>query len=569
MQNLYLSINQYNMKNFLLLFSLLFLTAIQAQKTPNALQITYIKSSNGTIIENQDLLIVYADKKQTIVTTEKIISKKATFPYESFYLNRLSNHWFQTAQLSPTKSISTVDSLAINNQKFTFSSETKKILGYLCKKATISINSNTIDIWYTDNLELKGAPSQLGQNLGLVLEVTRNNNYSIIASKVEKLKNIPAELAGIQNPKTITDVLNYRDELWKSRFTTIPIFENEIVNFSGESKSNDSIFRFANGTVIARKIKVGRIPNGSQVFVDLKEQSNGDAYDRTGSVFVIPMKSEITFFDALHEGKEILPIYNNGNGKDYQGVVQTEQFSPIIELMRFFTPFGVSHFNYLQLKNKEWEESVFYRQDISDLTTILNNQEVIIGVFIGNYDKGGHKVSLNLTIHEEENSKAKTNKIIPLFNTVNVMEMAGQEYGTMFNSEKGLEVTFTLNQDLNNAKLRYITTGHGGWENGDEFVPKKNSVFLDKKEVFTFTPWKTDCGSYRNYNPASGNFENGLSSSDYSRANWCPGTTTNPIFIELGNLKAGEHTIIIKIPQGENEGGSFSAWNVSGVLMGE
>lgn len=557
------------MKNFLLLFSILLFTSIQAQKNPNAVKITFLKSSNGKVIENQDLTIVYADKNQTIVSSEKIISGKATLPFESFYLNRLNRHWFQTAQLSSNKSISTIDSLTINNQKFTFSNETKKILDYECKKATIIINSNTIDVWYTENIGLKGAPSILGQNLGLVLEVTRNNNYSVIASKVQQLKSIPNEIVKVPNSKTVTDVLTYRDELWKSRFTTIPIFENEIINFSGESKSNDSIFRFANGTVIAKKIKIGKIPNGSQVFIDLKEQSNGDAYDRTGSVFVIPMRYEITFFEALQKGKEVLPIYDNGNGKEYQGVVQTEKFSPLIELMRFFTPFGVNHFNYLQLKNKEWEEAAFYRQDISDLASILNNQEVIIGVFIGNYDKGGHKVSLNLTIHDEENSKAKMNKIIPLFNTVNVMEMAGQEYGTMFNSEKGLEVTFNLIEDLSNAKLRYITTGHGGWENGDEYLQKKNSIFLNGQEAFSFTPWKTDCASYRNYNPASGNFENGLSSSDYSRSNWCPGTTTNPIFIELGNLKAGKHTVTIKIPQGENEGGSFSSWNVSGVLVGE
>ena len=557
------------MKNFLLLFSILLFTSIQAQKNPNAVKITYLKSSNGKVIENQDLTIVYADKNQTIVSSEKIISGKATLPFESFYLNRLNRHWFQTAQLSSNKSISTIDSLTINNQKFTFSNETKKILDYECKKATIIINSNTIDVWYTENIGLKGAPSILGHNLGLVLEVTRNNNYSFIASKVQQLKSIPNEIVKVPNSKTVTDVLTYRDELWKSRFTTIPIFENEIINFSGESKSNDSIFRFANGTVIAKKIKIGKIPNGSQVFIDLKEQSNGDAYDRTGSVFVVPMRYEITFFEALQKGKEVLPIYDNGNGKEYQGVVQTEKFSPLIELMRFFTPFGVNHFNYLQLKNKEWEEAAFYRQDISDLASILNNQEVIIGVFIGNYDKGGHKVSLNLTIHDEENSKAKMNKIIPLFNTVNVMEMAGQEYGTMFNSEKGLEVTFNLIEDLSNAKLRYITTGHGGWENGDEYLQKKNSIFLNGQEAFSFTPWKTDCASYRNYNPASGNFENGLSSSDYSRSNWCPGTTTNPIFIELGNLKAGKNTVTIKIPQGENEGGSFSSWNVSGVLVGE
>ncbi|WP_022826852.1 GLPGLI family protein [Flavobacterium antarcticum] len=556
------------MKNIFLLFAVLLFTGIQAQKKPNAVQITYIKSSNGTVLENQDPILIYADKNQTIVTSEKIASKKAAFPYEFFYLNHSSKHWFQTAQLNENKSISTVDSTSIANQKFTYGTETKKILGYVCKKATTSINSNTIDIWYTNELDLKGAPSALGQDLGLVLEVTRNGNYSITASKVQKLKSIPTEIIQIPSAKSTTDVLSYRDELWKSRFTTISIFENETINFSDKSISNDSIFRFAAGTVIAKKIKVGKIPNGSQVFIDLKEQSNGDAYDRTGSVFVIPTNSKISFFDALQNGKAVLPLYENGNGKQYQGVVKTNEYTPVVELMRFFTPFGVNHFNYLKMKNKDWEEAVFYRQDISDLASVLNDQEVIVGVFIGNYDQGGHKVSLNLTIHEEE-SKAKAKKVISLFNTLNVMEMAGQDYATMFNSDKGLEVKFTLTEDVANAKLRYITTGHGGWGNGDEFVPKKNSIFLDNQETFSFTPWKTDCGSYRNYNPASGNFENGLSSSDYSRSNWCPGTTTNPLFIDLGNLNAGEHTITIKIPQGENEGNSFSSWNVSGVLIGE
>jgi hypothetical protein len=149
------------------------------------------------------------------------------------------------------------------------------------------------------------------------------------------------------------------------------------------------------------------------------------------------------------------------------------------------------------------------------------------------------------------------------------MEMAGQEYATLFNHEKGLEVTFTLDKEFKNAKLRYITTGHGGWENGDEFVPKKNTILLNGKEVFSFIPWRQDCGAYRLFNPASGNFNDGLSSSDLSRSNWCPGTATQPVDIALGNLQPGTYTLQVTIPQGAPEGGSFSAWNVSGVLFGE
>jgi hypothetical protein len=143
-----------------------------------------------------------------------------------------------------------------------------------------------------------------------------------------------------------------------------------------------------------------------------------------------------------------------------------------------------------------------------------------------------------------------------------------QNYGTLFEDEKGLLFEFDLETPLKNAHLRYVVTGHGGWENGDEFVPKTHEIILNHQMIQALIPWRSDCGSYRLYNPASGNFNNGLSSSDYSRSNWCPGMVTFPIMIPLGDLNAGKHQIQIKIPQGKPEGGSFSAWNISGVLLG-
>jgi GLPGLI family protein len=528
-------------------------------------KISYTKSSNGKLIENQDSIIVFSNSNQTLITSQSIIENKATYPYEFSLIDRKNNNINQLAKLKANKLIATIDSTSIAKQTFELLDDEKKILGYTCKKAKTIINSNTIEIWYTNELTIKGGPSILGQNLGLVLETNRNGNFIVTAAKVEKTKQFPEVL---KSEKAL-DLLTYRDELWKSRFTTISVFKEEIINFSDAFKSNDSIMRFANGTIAVRKISIPAIAKGSQVFLDVTEQSNGDAYDRTGSVFIIPMQKSKSFFEGLQNGVKALPIYDNGNGKLYQGIVATETYTPLLELMRFFTPFGIKQYNTITLKDKTWEDRVSYRQDVSELTAAMSNQEVYIGTFIGNYDKGGHKVSVNLTIHpEEEVTIAKPSEVIALFNTNNVMEMAGQEYGTLFSSNKGLEVTFNLEKDLKNARIRYITTGHGGWENGDEFVPKRNSIYLDGKEVFHFTPWREDCGSYRLYNPASGNFPNGLSSSDYSRSNWCPGTMTNPVYIELEDLKAGSHTIQVKIPQGANEGPSFSSWNVSGVLLG-
>ncbi|WP_025145938.1 PNGase F N-terminal domain-containing protein [Pedobacter jeongneungensis] len=555
---------------YILVFSVFISFNLQAQgvlKSNAVYKITYSRSADGKPKEDRNPAITITSTKQNLISNTNILDRKAKYPFEQSIVTKPEQILFQVADLGINNQIATADSAAIGKQVFEFGTETKVILGYTCKRATTVVNSNRIDLWYTTDAGIKAAPTSLGQSLGLVLEQVRNGNSFVTATKIEEVKNTqPIDLKKIV--AKLTDGLTYKDLLWKSRFTTLKVFDNETINFIDKPQSNDSIFRFAGGTVIARKVKFPVLAN-PDVFVDLTEQSNGDAYDRTGSVFIIPTDKTVSLMDALKNSVKALPVYDNGNGKQYQGVVATANYNPVIELMRFFTPFGVGKYNTLKLKDKNWAEKVYYRQDVSELFPLVNGKEAWVAVFIGNYDKGGHKVSLNITLHNGGRSKEAKEVILPLFNSTNVMEMAGQEYATMFSSDKGLEVSFTLTKDLKDAKLRYITTGHGGWGNGDEFVPKKNTIWLDEKEAFAFTPWRQDCGSYRLSNPASGNFESGLSSSDLSRSNWCPGTVTNPNWISLGDLKAGSHTIKVTIPMGKPEGGSSSAWNVSGVLLGE
>ncbi|VXB56122.1 MULTISPECIES: GLPGLI family protein [Chryseobacterium] len=530
-------------------------------------EIQYESSYNGKTQPNQNQTIVWVNENENFILNTKIKEQKSDYPFEISKIEKPSNTIISYAFLKPNEAISTSDKESIAKQEFELTTQTKKILGYNCKKAVTKINSNTIEVWYTNDLKIKGGPSSLGQNLGLVLQVERNGNSATTAVSLKKIKTTGIDKI-INKTIPTKDLLSYKDLLWKSRFTTLKVFENEIINFSDQSKSDEKIKRFANGTIILKKVKFPKIALGDNIFVELKQQSNGDAYDRTGTVFFIPEEKSQTFFDGLEKGAKTLPLYENGNGKQYHGVVSNQNYQPTVELMRFFTAFGINKFNHIELKDKTWQTVSPFRQDITELKPSLSEKELWIGTFIGNYDKGGHKVSLDITIHNSEQIVNKNNKVIPLFNTTNIMEMAGQDYATMFNNNKGLFVEFNLEKDLKNVQLRYITTGHGGWENGDEFIPKANSIYLDGKMAFSFIPWRTECGSYRLFNPASGNFADGLSSSDLSRSNWCPGTVTNPNFISLGDLKAGKHTIQVKIPQGEPEGTSFSAWNISGVLLG-
>lgn len=529
-------------------------------------KITYHAFRNDQVMSS-DPTIVFADKHKTILTKQSILDNKFRQTAEQSIIDISSKIIYRKSTFQNRKSIYSADSSAFNRISFTDTDEYKNIVGKNARKATTSINSNAIEIFYTTELPIHAAPNDVGISKGLVLEYRRNGNSGLVAVQIEELKEFPAGLE-IPNDNQVLDILTYRNEVWKSKFIQIPIFNNEKISFDPDNVKSDSILRFAAGTVIVKKIKVPELLNDSQAFIELVEKSNGDAYDRTGSVFFIADDQPVTFFDGMKKGMNTLPKYDVGDGKDYLGMVRTNTFSPVYELMRFFTPFGVSHFNdRLTLKGKTWQDSVTYRQDISEFITVMSGKEIYVGTYIGNYDKGGHIVSLEMTIHPGNSNYAKNTDAISLFNTTNVMEMGGQTYPTLFGSDKGLEFEFELKEDVKNARLRYITTGHGGWWNGDEFVPKVNSIYLNEELKFQFTPWRVDCGSYRLYNPVSGNFDSGLSSSDLSRSNWCPGTITYPNYIDMGDLKAGKHKIKVHIPQGPQEGDSQSFWNVSGALL--
>ncbi|QAA81123.1 GLPGLI family protein [Aequorivita sp. H23M31] len=554
------------MKSLLLslfLFLVVFPSAVQAQKS---YKITYLSSDHGKTDRDQDPIVLLVNDEMVKGTSIKKLAGKADYPYQEFYINWKTEpaEYIRTAHFSADKSLETIDTNFLGRYEYKLTDETKKILGYTCYKAVTIVNSNNIELWYTKDLPYKASPVGMGQELGVVLEYVRNGNTAITASEIKKVK------LDISMPQMeVVDALSYNDALWKSSFIQIPVFENEQINFVDNPKTtDDGVLRFASGTVILKKVKIPELKPGTQGFVQAIQKSLGDAYDRTASIFLIRKSDKETFLHGMQKGMDSIETYENGNGTLYKGMVASEIFEPSIELMRFFTPFGVDHFNdRVKLKGKEWLHEVIYRQDISEFVDALSGQEVYIGGFIGNWDKGGHDLSLELTFHPGWETKVPKTQILPLFNTTSVMEMGGQGYPTMFDTEKGLKVNFELKEAAKNVQLRYITTGHGGWSGGDEFNQKPNSIYLDGKQISSFIPWRTDCGSYRLYNPVSGNFENGLSSSDLSRSNWCPATITPPEYIDLGDLPAGKHIIEVNIPQGASEGNSFSYWNVSGVLL--
>lgn len=442
---------------------------------------------------------------------------------------------------------------------------------YIC-----SINSNRLEFVVQKGVRYEVSPMpSYGRLGGVLLEFWRNGQKLMELARWDK-KQVPAQNSSSNVMRVSGRDLNRIKT--EHLVQTTRIFDDvqlcwgkKNAHLDGEM-AFDSVYHFAGGTLAMKRIKLPQLPTHYQHFMELHQHSNGDAYDRTGSVFVIPHRMSRTFFEGMNNHPDSLPIMVDRAGNKFQGISLTDNYEPIVELIRFFTPFGVGHFNdRVRIDGIEWRDEAYYKQDVTELSDLLSG-DVWIGVFIGNYDGGGHKVTLDLKSYPQSyvlgSVEKRYREIIPLFTTTNVLEMAGQNYGQLFGGDS-LTVSFEIPEGTENVRLRYLTTGHGGWGGGDEFNPKPNTIIIDGKKCFEYTPWRCDCGRYREWNPVSGTSWDGTTSSDYSRSGWCPGTATQPTYFDLGMMTPGTHTITVAIPQGAPIQGGLSFWNVSGTLLVE
>lgn len=564
---------------------LLVSTHLQAQnilkkvKKATAIEVTYQSSYKGNVRPGKMLMRVNGDQ----VALESVVERRPDAetrpvdperpvmkqPIQKSYMDYGQNKSFRVAELPDGRFISTAVPFTVGKttptQDFKEELGEETYLGLKCKKVRSIVNSNTIDIWYTQELNFKGTPQyNVGVPDGLVLRVVRNGDTVQEAVDINPMKPEGSLLPTTWGEDM--DSYEYQYEINHANELVYTIFDQQTIAFNGaklpDNLKDSEMYQAGGGTIILKKVKLPNYVKDRDCFVEVIQYSDGDAYDRTGSVFVVPTDKKQSFLDAMRDLNSVSSFKAN-DGIEYHGLVSTPEYNVPLELMRFFTGFGVRKYNHNKVRGQEWVDSVVYKTNVTPLIDNLKD-EVWIGAYIGNWDAKGHKVSLKLHYYPEgENPVHKT---MPLFNTVNYLEQAGQPYPTfMLNDD--LKVKFTLKEPVKQAALLYTTTGHGGWGNGDEFNQKINTILLDGKNVISFIPWRDDCATYRNWNPCSGNFSNGESSSDLSRSNWCPATVTNPDYIFLGDLEPGEHTITVQIPQGAPEGGSNSYWCLSGTLI--
>lgn len=110
---------------------------------------------------------------------------------------------------------------------------------------------------------------------------------------------------------------------------------------------------------------------------------------------------------------------------------------------------------------------------------------------------------------------------------------------------------FTVPENVKDSKVVFITSNHGANANGEEYNRRLHLVYVDGELFTTYTPGGKSCEPYRFYNTQS----NGIYGTRVKRdevwmkvSNWCPGDAIPIRYLELGEFEAGEHEIMIRVP---------------------
>ncbi len=379
----------------------------------------------------------------------------------------------------------------------------------------------------------------------------------------------------------------------------INVFDHAHVQFLPDSlgtyvgEDPSGIIHLTNGRIILKKITLPHYTRRVSATLTVRVESDGDRWDKSGSVFVIPKDAAPVNLLSIAKGEAKFPAVDSTKYEKLIGTVPGEGYLPTVELLRFMTPFGVGYYSRRDTSERSrtrpvyidgWAEETCWKADITDLFPLIQD-ECYIGVFIDTWTAEGYLSSVDIEIEESpcEYDPLPRRHVLPLVNTIYYI---GQEYPDIF-ARRPLCVDFELPKTASNATLKYIVTGHGGHSGGDEFTPQRNIVTLDNENLLDFTPWRRDCASYRRFNPTSGvwaqkrdvsfygrrgretkTIDEMLASSDLSRSNWCPGSDVPPISSEVGMMAAGPHRLSISIPDAQPmKGNEMNHWLISCYLV--
>lgn len=370
---------------------------------------------------------------------------------------------------------------------------------------------------------------------------------------------LPAVLAaGSLNMSAAEDGVEKRVNIFKD-----VVFYDGYLGEVVDKDLDDGVLRFRNSLYSVRLDPEAISDMGSDLRMEVTIGALCDNYDRLGNVNIalVPKGSESYEYDEVER----------------------------IEVTRFITPF--------MNKNKAPTE-VPYDYDIANVGRLLKdaalnaeydfwmefelfgipyaaNKEIIGCSNRNDVFEGTIDLLYTPSAHKEEG-----NILVPIFvkrpedkGNVNFNSYTESATDTLGVTTRSFE--FYVPEDVADSRIYLILTNHGAAQNGEEYVRRRHLVYADGEILLAYTPGGVSCEPYRKYNTQQNGIYGLLVRNDTyweSFSNWCPGQAVPIREVHTGALKAGNHTVMIRVPDAEfygNDGDFRPSLYFHGVKEGE
>lgn len=332
-------------------------------------------------------------------------------------------------------------------------------------------------------------------------------------------------------------------------FDAVRFYDGYLVEKNPEDPTLDGILRHRTSLYAIKLTDEQLAQIGDSLEMHVRVQACCDNYDRIGNVNIafVP-KGQATYkpdeVQRIEIGRFITPFMNKNKKPDtvpyeykvpylsyiFRDSELRAQYDIWVELEIFGVPYAANQ----QIKGCADRSDVFLGtlkfSTINENRGVMTDKDVLVPIVIKNPEYIAHNLN-------------------------NYDERATDEIGKTIKT-----YTFTVPKDVADGQLVVVTSNHGANEGGEEYNRRWHYIYYDGGEepVMVYKPGRNSCEPFRKYNTCPNGIYGYFKRSDetwQSFSNWCPGDVIDNRIIDLGEVKAGTHTVCISVPDAEFVGG--------------
>lgn len=328
-------------------------------------------------------------------------------------------------------------------------------------------------------------------------------------------------------------------------FDAVRFYDGYLVENNPEDPTLDGILRHRTSLYAIKLTDEQLAQIGDSLEMHVRVQACCDNYDRIGNVNIafVPKGQETYKPDEVQRieiGRFITPFMNKNKKPDtvpyeykvpylsyiFRDSELRAQYDIWVELEIFGVPYAANQ----QIKGCADRSDVFLGtlkfSTINENRGVTTDKDVLVPIVIKNPEYIAHNLN-------------------------NYDEQATDELGKTIKT-----YTFTVPKDVADGQLVLVTSNHGANEGGEEYNRRWHYIYYDGGEepVMVYKPGRNSCEPFRKYNTCPNGIYGYFKRTDetwQSFSNWCPGDVIDNRIIDLGEVKAGTHTVCISVPDAE------------------